>query len=175
LRLGPRVRERVAAGRPSEPLIEREIKRYITYTEKDGGYHTKRFLPVLSVVKARPGQEIDAITKAIHGEMAFLTEKHRETLDFQIDEASEPDANKRTPPVLYGMIVARTLVIFVTLDSANPNGHLRHIIHFDFNDKKLDAWNGFAIAIMAICARNYTMSIKDELEDDDEPISDPDL
>jgi len=175
LRLGPRVREKVGAGRASEPLIEREIKKYISYTEKDGRFDRKRFLPVISVVKARPGQEIDSITKAITTEMAFLTEKHREALDFRVDEASEPDANKRTPPVLYGMIVARTMVIFVTFDSANPNATLRHIIHFDFMDKKLDAWNGFAIAIMAICARNYTMTIKDELEDDDEPISDPDL
>jgi hypothetical protein len=174
LKLGARVREKVDAGRAPEPLVEREIKRYVQYTEKDGGYSRKRFLPVISVVKARPGQEIDSITKAITSEMTFLAEKHRENLGFHI-EGSEHDANKRIPPLLYGMVVARTMVIFVTLDSANPNATIRHMTHFDFAIKKMDVWNGFAIAIMAICARNYTMAIKDELEVDDDPESDPDL
>ncbi|TVY71464.1 hypothetical protein LSUE1_G007364 [Lachnellula suecica] len=175
LKLGSRVREKVAAGREPEQLIEREIKRYIDYTEKDGGFHRTRFIPVISVVKARPGQEIDSITKAITAEMTFLAEKHRESLGFSADKDFELDANKNAPPLLYGMIVARTMVVFVTLDSANPNASLRHILHFDFTVKKMDVWNGFAISIMAICARNYTMGIKDELEIDDDPISDPDI
>ncbi|TVY90818.1 hypothetical protein LAWI1_G002998 [Lachnellula willkommii] len=175
LKLGARVREKVAAGRAPEPLVEREIKRYIQYTEKDGGYSRKRFLPVISVVRARPGAAIDTITQAITSEMTFLAEKHRESLGFQINGDSELDANKRIPPLLYGMLVARTNVIFVTLDSANPNATIRHMTHFDFAIKKMDVWNGFAISIMAICARNYTMAIKDELEVDDDPESDPDL
>lgn len=175
LKLGPRVREKVAAGRAPEPLIDREIKRYIQYTEKDGGYSRKRFLPVISVVKSRPGEAIDSITKAITSEMTFLAEKHRENLDFHASHGSAQDANRRSPPLLYGMIIARAIVIFVTLDSANPNGSIRHLIHFDFAEKKMDVWNGFAISIMAICARNYTMAIKDELEVDDDPLSDPDL
>ncbi|TVY47647.1 hypothetical protein LOCC1_G001784 [Lachnellula occidentalis] len=174
LKLGARVREKVDAGRAPEPLIEREIKRYIQYTEKDGGYSRMRFIPVISVVRARPGEAIDLITQAITSEMTFLARKHRESLGFQINGESELDANKRIPPLLYGMIVARTNVIFVTLDSANPNATIRHLTHFDFAVKKMDVWNGFAISIMAICARNYTMAIKDELEIDDDPESDPD-
>jgi len=175
LKLGARVREKVAAGGAPEPLVAREIKRYIQYTEKDGGYSKKRFLPVISVVRARPGEAIDSITQAITSEMTFLAEKHRESLGFHINGESELDANKRVPPLLYGMIVARTNVIFVTLDSANPDATIRHMTHFDFAVKKMDVWNGFAISIMAICARNYTMATKDELEDDDDPESDPDL
>ncbi|TVY24728.1 hypothetical protein LHYA1_G005637 [Lachnellula hyalina] len=175
LKLGARVREKVAAGGAPEPLVAREIKRYIQYTEKDGGYSRKRFLPVISVVRARPGEAIDSITQAITSEMTFLAEKHRESLGFHINGESELDANKRVPPLLYGMIVARTNVIFVTLDSANPDATIRHMTHFDFAVKKMDVWNGFAISIMAICARNYTMATKDELEDDDDPESDPDL
>lgn len=175
LRLGVLVRDKESLGLEPESLIEREINRYIKYTEKDGGYHRKRFLPVISVVKARPQQEVNSITKAISTEMMFLAQKHRENLGYQVDDTSEPDANKRTPPLLYGMIVARAVVIFVTLDSADPNATLRHLNHFDFTVKKMDVWNGFAIALMAICARNYTMALKDDLEDDDEPMSDPDL
>jgi hypothetical protein len=38
----------------------------------------------------------------------------------------------------------------------------------------MDVWNGFAVAILVIMARNYIMTIRDELELDDESSDDPD-
>jgi hypothetical protein len=66
------------------------------------------------------------------------------------------------------------MTIFVTLDSSDPQARLRHVSHFDFKEKNVDVWNGVAIAIIVIVARNYLMSIKDEFEVDDASSSDPD-
>ncbi|KAF4636273.1 hypothetical protein G7Y89_g1801 [Cudoniella acicularis] len=177
LRLGIRVRDKIAADRPTEKFIEKQIQDYVRWSEKDGGFDKKRFLPVLTVVAARPNEAIDSISKTITNQMNFLAKKHRDHLGIHVGEEGEIDhidANKRAPPILYGIIIAQTMAIFVTLDSANLKGKLRHIEHFDFTVKDMDVWNGFALAIMVTVARNSIMAIRDELETDDEPESDVD-
>lgn len=109
--------------------------------------------------------------------MDFLAEKHRANLtlpDSRINEAGETEVYIRHPPLLYGIIVAQTKAIFVTLDSSNSNAKLRHIAHVDFKEEGHAVWNGLAVALVAVVARNYMMSIKDELEDDEEVDDDPD-
>jgi hypothetical protein len=110
--------------------------------------------------------------------MMFLAQKHREHLrilpEGQLHEIGEVAKYRRQPPLLYGIIIAQSMVIFVTLDSANPEAKVRHLTHFDFKEKDMDVWNGFAIAFMVIAARNYIMSIKDDLEIDDTPDTDED-
>ncbi|KAH8678983.1 hypothetical protein BGZ60DRAFT_525715 [Tricladium varicosporioides] len=177
LKVGVGVRDKILVGRPTEKFIEKQIKDYIKWSEQDGGYHKKRFIPVLTVVAAKPGQSTEFITKSMTNQMQFLAERHREYLGVHInaDEVIDSmDANKRAPPLLYGIIVAQHFAIFVTLDSADPKATLKSIEHFDFTKKNMDVWNGFALAIMVIMARNYLMSIRDELETDDEPESDVD-
>lgn len=81
---------------------------------------------------------------------------------------------RRPPPLLYGLIVAQSIVIIVTLDSAKPEATVRHMSHFDLTEKGMDVWNGFAIAFVVIMSRNYILSIKDDLEIDDTPSTDED-
>ena len=136
-----------------------------------------RFLPVLTVVTGKPNQSTDRISKAVLDQMQFLSQKHRDFLALpepQTNELGEIEIYRRKPPLLYGIIVAQSIVIFVTLDSSKPGANLRHIAHFDFKDSKVGVWNGFALAIICVVARNYLMSVKDEFEEDDEPESDPD-
>lgn len=64
----------------------------------------------------------------------------------------------------------------VTLDAANVDAKPRTIAHFDFNDKEMDVWNGFAVAILVCMVRNHLMAIKDDMESDtDSSDSDVDL
>jgi len=178
LSLGGRVKEKLDIGKPVEKLIAKEIKNYIKWSEMDGGYAKLRFFPVLAVVTARPNQDIASITAGITNQMIFLAEKHRDNLAIHpaglINELGEVQLYTRQPPLLYGIIVAQSMAIFVTLDSSNPDAQIRHLAHFDFKEKDMDVWNGFALAIIVIVARNYMMSIKDELEEDDDTSSDPD-
>jgi hypothetical protein len=177
LTLGVRVRDNITVDAPTERLMAREIRSYIKWSEKDGGYYNMRFLPVLTVVAAQSGQSIDSISTDLNNQMKFLAKRHRHHLAIlpagRINELGEIEMYTRKPPLLYGIIVAQTMVIFFTLDSANPDATVRHLTHSQFADKKMDVWNEFAIAFTVIMARNYIMSIKDELELDD-PDSDPD-
>jgi hypothetical protein len=177
LSLGGRVKDKVDAGRPCERLMAKEIENYIKWSEVDGGFSKLRFIPVLTVVAARHKQTIASISKSITDQMEFLAEKHRENLTLtepRTNELGEVEMYSRHPPLLYGIIVAQTMTILVTLDASDPEASIRHLAHFDFKDKDADVWNGVAVAIMVIVARNYLMSITDELEIDDESSSDPD-
>jgi hypothetical protein len=174
--LGMRVKEQAGKEKATQ-YIAKALKDYIKWSERDGGYFKMRFLPVLTVVTGKPNQSTDRISKAILDQMQFLAQKHRDFLALpepRTNELGEVELYRRQPPLLYGIIVAQTIAIFVTLDSSKPEANLRHIAHFDFKEPKVDVWNGFALAIICVLARNYLMSIKDEFEEDDESESDPD-
>jgi hypothetical protein len=177
LSLGLRVREKVEFGGSVEKLVSKEIANYIKWSEKDGGFSNLRFLPVLTVVTGRPRQTPDSMSDSLTKQLKFLAEKHREHLahpEGRVNELGEIELYTRQPPLLYGILVAQTVVMFVTLDSSNPDASVRHFNHFNFKDKDMDVWNGFALAFIVIVARNYIMSIKDELEEDDVSVSDVD-
>ncbi len=175
LSLGVRVRDNVYSRAPTEKLIAREIKSYIKWSEKDGGFSKMRFLPVLTVVTGRPRESVASIGTSINTQLKFLAEPHREHLTVLPLEPGEPVKYIRSPPLLYGIIVAQTMAIVVTLDSANPDAIVKHLTDVQFKNKNMDVWNELAIAFTIIMSRNYIMSIKNELEQDDESEVDPDL
>ncbi|TAQ91675.1 hypothetical protein B7494_g65 [Chlorociboria aeruginascens] len=176
--LANRVKDKERANLPTERLITKEIENYIKWTENDGGYAKKRFIPVITVMAARPKQSLEQLSRAFEGQMKFLAARHREVLALppgHINELGEVQLYARRPPILYGIIVAQSKIIFFTLDSSNPDANTKHIRHFDLQESNMGIWNGLSIAIILIVARNYIMSIKADLEDDDEPESDPDV
>jgi hypothetical protein len=175
--LGDRVTDKIQVGRPTERLMAKEVESYIKWSEMDGGYNKMHFIPVLTVVAAAHREAISSISDSITEKMENLAKQHREDLKLDepgLNEVGEIEIYSRQPPLLYGIIIAQSMAIFVTLDSADPEAKLRHVAHFDFKDKGVNVWNGVAIAIIVIVARNYMMSIKDELEPDDQVSSDPD-
>jgi len=104
----------------------------------------------------------------------FLASKHRENLALASGQDGAIVEYRRQPPLLYGIIVARSIVIFVTLNSANPEAKVRHLTHFDLTEYRMVVWNGFALAYIITMAKDYIISIKDDLEIDDTPDEDPD-
>jgi hypothetical protein len=175
LALGYRVRDLRCNEHPQfERLIIRELKSYIRWAEYDGDYVKRRFIPVLSLVAAKRGQSTDSLSNSITKQMMFLASKHRENLALSSGQNGAAVKYRRQPPLLYGIIVARSIVIFVTLDSANPEAKVRHLTHFDFTDYGTVVWNGFAVAYIITMAKDYIISIRDDLEIDDTPYEDPD-
>ena len=177
LSLGDRVKDKIEARRSTERLMSKEIESYIKWSEMDGGLKKLRIVPVLTVVAAAHREAIGSISASITQKMENLAQKHRDALmldEPRTNEVGEIEIYSRQPPLLYGIIVAQSMAIFVTLDSANPQAKIRHVAHFDFKDKDVNVWNGIALAIIVIVARNYLMSIKDELESGDTESSDPD-
>ncbi|KAI9053065.1 hypothetical protein LZ554_003334 [Drepanopeziza brunnea f. sp. 'monogermtubi'] len=174
--LGVRVRDKLEAGGSPEKMVARAIKGYLKWSERDGGFEKMMYIPVHTIVCARSSQSAGSITAAITSQMKFLGDRHRENLSIpggQINEVGELQMYRRPLPVLYGLIVAQAKVILATCSSAE-DATIRHIGHVDFKNQEMDVWNGFAIAFMFIAARNYIMSIKDELEVDATPDADED-
>jgi hypothetical protein len=176
--LGGRVRDLLRQRKPQERIIEKEINNYIKWSERDGGYAKKRFLPRICVVAGRPGQELPLVSKAIKDLMNFLAERHREALTL-----SEPVANadgvleryRQLPPLLYGVIVAHCVIVMVALDPSDSLSKVKTIAHFDLSDGEMDVWNGLAIAILVCTVRNKMIEHLEEMEESDEESSDPDL
>jgi hypothetical protein len=177
--LGGRVRALLECRKPQEQLIKKEIEKYIKWSERDGGYDSKRFIPLLCMVAGQPNQDLPTISKAITDQMEFLALRHRQTvvpsLLYQINPG-DAQTFPMEPPVVYGIIIAHCVTVFLTLDSGNPDAKPKTVAHFDFSDKNMDVWNGFAIAILVCMVRNQLMANKWMMEtDDEETDSDPDL
>ncbi|PBP18321.1 hypothetical protein BUE80_DR010791 [Diplocarpon rosae] len=175
--LGVRTRDKLVVGKSPEKMIQKEIQNYIKWSEKDGGFFKRRFIPVHTIVCARSSQTAGSIGKAITSQMRFLGQRHREHLAIpggRVNELGEVEMFSKNPPLLYGLIISQTKVILTTCVSDNPDAEVKHIELIDFTNKDMDVWNGFAIAFIIIAARNYVMSIKDELELDSAPESDVD-
>lgn len=178
--LGGRVRSLLECRKPQEQVIKKEIENYIKWSERDGGYASKRFIPLLCLIAGHPRQDLPTISKAITDQMEFLALKHRQALALpppgRPSENGEVEMFSRPPPVVYGIIIAQCVTVFLTLDSGKPGAKPKTIAHFDFSDKNMDVWNGFAVAILVCMVRNQLMASRDEMEmETEETDSDPDL
>lgn len=178
--LGGRVRSLLECRKPQEQVIKKEIENYIKWSERDGGYASKRFIPLLCLVAGHPSQNLPTISKAITDQMEFLALKHRQALALpqpsRLRENNEVEMFSKPPPVVHGIIIAQCVTVFLTLDSGKPGAKPKTIAHFDFSDKNMDVWNGFAVAILVCMVRNQLMASKDEMETEtEETDSDPDL
>ena len=56
-------------------------------------------------------------------------------------------------PTLYGVVVARTIMAFVTYDAALTESNVRNLALFNWRDQGQDVWNALAVALMVVQAR----------------------
>ena len=166
--------------KPQEHLIKKELENYVKWSEKDGGYFKKRFLPLLVIVAGHPKQPLPALSKLITDQLEFLAMRQRQALALPAAGIAtgmgEVQMFSRPPPVLYGVIISHCITVFVTLDSSKQDAKVKTIAHFDFSDKDMDVWNGFAVAILVCMVRNHLMASKNEMQDESEQEEvDPDL
>lgn len=176
--VGPRVRERRQAGLPREDLIEKAFKDYMKWAEIDGGYFKKDFIPIHAVIAAKPGTPVSQMSALLEAQLSFLAHHHRRYLSIPNPNGTTP-LYSRPPPLLYGILIAKSKFIVCTYDSAleGDEVNVRTLAAFDFQEVGMDVWNSFAVAIVAITVRNHLMCLAEmgELESADEEESDPDL
>lgn len=160
-----------------ENIIRNALQHYINWTARDGRYYKKRFIPVIVVTPAW-GIGTDRIIHRIESQLSVLAKQHRDFLllpePHHVNEVGEVEMYRRQPPVLYGYLLKEGTCVIVTLNSALPAAKMNHITTLDFKQRKMGMWDAMSLAIVAIMARNYMISIKDELEDDDPPEVDDD-
>ncbi len=184
LDLGSRVRSKTEAGKHPEELIHHEINKYITWSHQDSSIVKKSHIPNIAIAISKPGQSTTMVECQITFKLRALAEKYRETfrvyrsVENDHDEGSEPESEidqySQPLPTLFGIIIAHSIVAFVTHDSADPEATIRPMGMFDFGVRQMDVWNSFAVAIVVVQARNYLVGLRDELEDGVEESDDPD-
>lgn len=171
--LGRRVHDRyVNRSGPPEAQMRQWIGKYVEWTEKDGGYYTKKFIPVLCLVEGRWHASAAETTKRLQDQMNFHAESWRRSLLRQspiVNELGETEIYFRRPPLIYGILYIQAKALFVTLDSSDPQAKIRDIHVCDFLDTSKHFWHAVSVAIVAKIAQKYMMSIIDTLEDDDPP------
>ncbi|KAI9649672.1 hypothetical protein NHQ30_002253 [Ciborinia camelliae] len=171
--LGRRVHDRYhSGGGPPEHQMKIWIGKYVEWTERDGGYYKKKFIPVLCLVKGRWRASAAETTKRLQDQMAFHAESWRRLLlrpSPIVNELGETEIYFRRPPLIYGILYIQAKALFVTLDSSNPDAKIRDIHVCDFLDSSKHFWHAVSVAIVAKIAQKYMMSILDTLEDDDPP------
>lgn len=178
--MGIRVKDNLNKEPPlrGDRWISWAVKDFVRWAETDGGYRKLLYIPVLVVINARPTQTTDSISKSIESQLKFLAQRHRENLAIVPERPSKGAGQavtfRRSPPLLYGMMIVNSIVVCVTLESASPEAKVEHLSHFDFGDKKMAVWNGFALASIITMQKRRILSIKDDLEEDTTPDSDPD-
>lgn len=176
--LAGRVRDKKSVNLPVERTMELEIKRYVRWTEEDGGYSNLRFIPNTVIVTKKPAQTFEESSKDLISQMAFLAERYRTMLALPASKTSKLGGTalySRQPPIIYGITIVTSKVFFWTMDSAKVGARPRFIQHFEFAEEGMDVWNAIAVAIFLVMARNYMISIKDDLEPDFDESDDPDL
>ncbi|RAL63999.1 hypothetical protein DID88_003187 [Monilinia fructigena] len=176
--LGRRVHDRYHSGNGSpEHQMKIWIRKYVDYTEKEGGYHKKKFTPVLCLVQGRWKASAAETTKRLQDQMAFHAESWRRSLlrpSPIVNALGEIEIYFRRPPIIYGILYIQAKALFVTLDSSNPEAKIRDIHVCDFLDSSKHFWHAVSVAIVAKIAQKYMETFKDELEDDDPPDSNSD-
>lgn len=172
--IGSQVRPLLERSIHPEPLIAREIQKYIKWSSKDGGYHGRNFLPILRVFVAEPNEQVHSLNQTVSDELHQLALQHRSECTngspIYVENDDESTAQSQTwsrlPPVLYGIIIIKYHVVVVTLDSSNPDAKLRIVAPFNFAEPDMDVWNGFGVAILLCVVRNKLMGMKELMSDD---------
>lgn len=83
-------------------------------------------------------------------------------------------------PTVYAIVISHTHVAMVALAGGpHRSNKMRQVGHFDFGDLELDVWNGLAVALLAVRARDIAWAVWAEYEGgsgtlDVESESDPD-
>ncbi|KAI9703869.1 MAG: hypothetical protein M1836_007641 [Candelina mexicana] len=184
LTLGSRVRSKIECGGHPEEMARHEITKYIKWSHQDSSIVKKNHIPNITVAISKPDQSTTVVERQVTSTLRALAAQYRDTFrihksvenDTSSESGSESEIEKysRPLPTLFGIIVAHSIVAFVTHDSADPGATIRPMGMFDFGLRTMDVWNSFAVAILVVQARNFLVGLRDELEDETTESDDPD-
>ncbi|KAI9826087.1 MAG: hypothetical protein M1832_000536 [Thelocarpon impressellum] len=175
LALGASVRSMRASGKTPEALIKRAMEQYIRWSERDGQYGKKDFIPLITIAAPPPTAKplppkalADVLEAAISRKLSLLAARHRAAL--MIPSPSEPGTPAaqtssrastpsettfvRPPPTLYGILISRSVVALVTADAARLESPMRTMALLDFFEAGQDVWNAFAVALLVVGVRD---------------------
>ncbi|KAH0541318.1 hypothetical protein FGG08_004242 [Glutinoglossum americanum] len=169
-KLGGRVRDRELAKLPPEPMMKKEIERYIRWSQKDGQFYRKPHVPILAIITSSRKESEAKLERRIERKLKTLADNYR---------AAPPPQSEtgdiRPMPTFYGIIISGNMFGFVTYNSASKDAPIRNVGLFDYAKHESDVWNGIAIAYIVIAARNNLIEILEDVASVYADTDDPDL
>jgi hypothetical protein len=168
-------------GHPTAHVLKRGLDAYIRWAERDGAYERKRYVPVIATAAIQRG-EGEQKSRLITAEMQFLAERYRE-LRVCVDEdgggggdGGDGVCYSAPPPLVYGLLFMGLKGIVLTLDPA-LGAHVEPRVHsvYDWSGTGMDVWNGLAMAIVVVTARNAIVAQARRGELDDSEAEDVDV
>ena len=156
-------------GRTAAQVLSTTIRNYIGWSEKDGGYSRVDFIPVITVVQAKPGETMSELSKKTTECMNDLAIQYREALAIPMKGKGNGKVNRavmytRPPPVIYSILVLQRDFIFFTMDSKVEEDVPKLIAKFRCDDANMAFWNAVAIAILVVLVRDYMIPIWGDVE-----------
>jgi hypothetical protein len=130
------VRDKSLAGLRTEPTIKRTLRQYVSWALSDAGVHPLQrpnVIPVHALVTKRPSESTDAVLRRMTRKLYKLARRYQEV--YHVQQSIEPQSHIGDPfnfnegpsgpqydnnahmPTLIGLMVARSVVAVVTLDS----------------------------------------------------------
>lgn len=160
--LGSRVRDRVTRRLPPEPTIRRQFEAYYKWSIHDAGLTNVEHIPVLTITSAAPKESIASLVSRATDRLLHMGREYR--LLWLDKEKSKNGKENYTHamPTLYGIAIKYTVVAFLTHDVTKPHQAVRSLAVFDMQQKGQDVWNGLAVAILFVRARNYLLKLRAE-------------
>ena len=109
--------------------------------------------PEVTMTNGTPTSSSRKRKRESHSETPTPASKQRERERASSTTAEEP------LPTLYGIVIARTIMAFVTYDAALEESNVRNLALFNWRDQGQDVWNALAVALMVVQAREVLLAI----------------
>ena len=177
--VGQRARDASIQGIQPEKSIGRYLNDYFAWTMRDAGLNKVSHIPILTITVSHPNEPTASVVSRCTDRMHDMGRRYREA--WRVDDGSVDALGvsvpryKRALPTIFGIIVKRTGVGFITYDAGAPGKAVRNMGVWDLAKVGQDVWHAFAIAIFMICARNYLLELEkagmlgEQIEDSDDP------
>lgn len=176
--LGARVRDRLNANLSPEDTLRRQIESYYEWSLIDADLKAMKPIPTIAIATAAPEESVISVVGRITDQLHDIGADYRARW---IDENSSDEDEQsyvHDLPTLYGIVIKHTLVSVVTHDTVFPEGAVKCLGVFDFQNAGQDVWHALAVSIVFIRARNDLLLLKAEGEyeepEERSPIDDPD-
>lgn len=180
--LGPRVRDKVIAKLPPEPLLVRAVEAYMRWALEDAGLAGSKGMgasctshkpvlvppPLLAIHAGGARVPAEVLQAGLMDKFHALAQRHRRAASAATQYSLPGDASEQSPVLpstLYGCIVSHTLI--AVLAWAPPQSSQLQLRQdpfgvvgvFDFGQPEYAVWNALAIAILVVHCRNIGLQL----------------
>lgn len=128
----------------------------------DAGLTNIEHTPVIAITSAAPKESVSSLVSRATDSLLHMGREYRRLWTDKSKSKNGQEHYTHEMPTLYGVAIKYTVVAFLTHDTTKPQQAVRSLAVFDMQQKGQDVWNGLAVAILFVRARNYLLELHGE-------------